>query len=344
MEKQLLITKEQIKPSRPDFEVIGAFNPGCISYQDETLLLIRVAERPIQNDSIHYLVPIYSPLAKTVTIEKIDRYNKDYDFSDKRVIANGKQKYLTSISHFRLARSKDGIQYTIADQPTIFPETIYEEFGIEDPRITKIGKFYYISYSAVSRHGINGCIIKTKDFITFERMGIAFTSDNKDIVLFPKKIKGSYYALHRPSSSEYGKLDIWMASSKDLIHWGNHSIFLKSRKESYDNFRLGASAVPFLDKHGWIEIYHSGNLDNEYSLSTVLLDKHNPSIVLKRSKEALIKPEEKYEINGFFGKVVFSCGAIVNHDHVLVYYGVSDENIACAKISFGELYQNLGIA
>ena len=174
-------------------------------------------------------------------------------------------------------------------------------------------------------------------------MGICFTSDNKDIVLFPNKIKGNYYALHRPSCSDYGRLEIWIAQSKDLIHWGKHEQLVGKRKDAFDNHRLGASAVPFLTKYGWIEIYHSGNRDDEYSLAALLLKKDNPSIVLKRSTVPLLYPQESYETRGFFGKVVFSCGAVVKQNIVYVYYGVADENIACAMIPLDEIYENLGI-
>lgn len=341
MQKKLLINKDQIVPSRPDFEVIGAFNPGCTTMNDETLLLIRVAERPIQTDDRSYLVPVYDAVTDAVSIKSIPKNHPDFDFSDKRVIKNHDQNYLTSLSHFRLARSKDGETFAIDSKPTIFPANATEAFGIEDARITKMDDGYYITYTAIGAHGINGCMIRTTDFISFERKGIIFTSDNKDVVLFPAKINGHYHAFHRPSNSEYGKLDIWLAKSPDLVHWGQHSIFLERRADCFDNHRLGASAVPFLTEQGWIEIYHSGDVRDEYALAVVLLDKENPGKIIMRSKGPLILPEESYETDGFFGKIVFSCGAIVDHDSVCVYYGASDENIACARVSFSELFANL---
>jgi predicted GH43/DUF377 family glycosyl hydrolase len=343
MEKKLIIRKEHIKPSRPDFEVIGAFNPGSIVFENEIILLVRVAERPIQNDDENYLVPIFDSENNKIFIKKIKKNSPNYNFSDKRVITNRTQNYLTSISHFRVARSKDGIHFEISETPSVFPENKYESFGIEDPRIVFIDGIFYITYSAISEYGINGCIMTTKDFIHFERQGIAFTSDNKDVVLFPEKINDKYYALHRPSTSEYGRLDIWISKSKDLKHWGDHNVLLTRRENMFDNHRLGGSAVPFLTEHGWIEIYHSGNQDNEYSLAAVLLDTKDPSKVIKRSSVPLLSPEEVYETNGFFGKVVFCCGVIVDCEIVHVYYGVSDESVAYAKMSLNEIYNNLGL-
>jgi beta-1,2-mannobiose phosphorylase / 1,2-beta-oligomannan phosphorylase len=341
MEKKLIIRKEDIKPSREDFEVIGTFNPGCIKFNDETLLMIRVAERPIQNKVGVYLVPYLCEFTKEMKTKEIHLDDPLYDFSDPRVIKNGEQNYLTSISHFRLAKSIDGICFEIAETPTIFPETCYETFGIEDPRITQIDQTFYITYSAVSPMGINGCLIKTNDFLTFERMGIIFSSDNKDVVLFPEKINDHYYALHRPTSSIYGKLDIWLAKSPDLTHWGQHDILLQRRPNNFDSYRLGGSAVPFKTEHGWLEIYHSGTIDHKYALAAVLLKNDDPLTVLKRSTRPFIKPEEHYETNGFFEQVVFSCGAISENNDVWIYYGVSDENIACAKMSLQEILDTL---
>ncbi len=341
MRKKLLINKEQIVPSRPDFEVIGAFNPGCTTMNGETILLIRVAERPIQTNQDAYLVPFYDTKSDAVLVKSIPKNHPDFDFSDKRVIKNHEQNYLTSLSHFRLARSNDGETFTIDAKPTIFPENEVEAFGIEDARITKMDDAFYITYTAIGIYGINGCLIRTTDFVTFERLGIIFTSDNKDVVLFPHKIGGHYHAFHRPSHSEYGKLDIWLAKSPDLTHWGQHTVLLERRPDHFDNHRLGASAVPFLTDRGWIEIYHTGDIKDEYALAAVLLDKDDPSKVMMRSKCPLILPEEHYETDGFFGKIVFSCGAIVDQDDVSIYYGASDESIAVATITLDELFSNL---
>jgi beta-1,2-mannobiose phosphorylase / 1,2-beta-oligomannan phosphorylase len=341
MEKTLLITKDDIVPSRPDFEVIGAFNPGSVQVGDETILLVRVAERPVQSDPDAYLVPVYDDIEDLVKVKRIPKNHPDYDFSDRRVIMNHDQNHLTSLSHFRLARSKDGKAFEIDTKPTVFPSNATESFGIEDPRITTIDGTHYISYTAIGRHGINGCLMWTDDFVSFHRMGIVFTSDNKDVVLFPKRINGAYHALHRPSSSEYGKLDIWLATSPDLSHWGKHQVLMERREGRFDDHRLGASAVPFLTERGWIEIYHAGDTTNAYALGAVLLDKDDPSKVLMRSSRPLIIPDRPYEMHGFFKNIVFSCGAIVDRDTVCVYYGASDESVACATLSLDEIFSNM---
>ena len=42
----LLLRPEDIRPSHPDWEVIGVFNPGVVRHGDDTVILARVAERP----------------------------------------------------------------------------------------------------------------------------------------------------------------------------------------------------------------------------------------------------------------------------------------------------------
>ena len=107
---------------------------------------------------------------------------------------------------------------------------VYEMYGIEDPRITLIDGTYYINYSAISPEtGVTTCLASTKDFKTFQRHGVIFTPDNKDISIFPAKIGGKYYALNRPASAEYGFRDIWMSQSPDLLHWGRHESIMQCR-------------------------------------------------------------------------------------------------------------------
>jgi predicted GH43/DUF377 family glycosyl hydrolase len=341
MIKKLIIEAKNINPSRKDFEVIGIFNPTVIKYGNEILMLARVAERVIQSDKDNYLLPLYVD-KKGIEIMKIAKDNPNYDYSDVRLIKNHQCNYLTSISHLEVLRSADGVNFKM-DNAGIFPSNIYEEYGIEDARITKIDNIFYITYSAISSCGINVELIKTLDFKSFERLGNILHSDNKDCVIFPEMINGKYLALHRPSISQFGKLDIWTAESNNLIDWGNHKIMLNARVNYNKSVRVGAGAVPFLTDKGWLEIYHSADENNRYNLTAMLLDKNNPNKILMKSKAPLIEPTEIYEKEGFFGNVVFTCGLINSGDKVTVYYGVCDENIAMAELTIKEIFDNMEV-
>ncbi len=181
----------------------------------------------------------------------------------------------------------------------------------------------------------------TKDFSTFRRLGNILHSDNKDCVIFPKKVGGKYFALHRPSTSEFGKLDIWTAESPNLIDWGIHKIMTAARVVFQSCSRVGAGAVPIPTPKGWLVIYHSADAASRYHLTAMLLDKNDPNIVRMKSRRPLIEPTEPYEKTGFVDHVVFTCGLTADGDRIHVYYGVCDENIALCTIPIQDIWDNL---
>jgi len=337
-----VITTSDVPPSRPDFKVLGVLNPGVARLGDETILLLRVAEQPAFEDASVCSSPIYDVASGETRILAFHRSDPGLDVSDPRVIRTKSRNYLTSMSHLRLARSLDGYRFAVDAHPFLAPENEYETFGIEDARITRIDDTYYINYSAASNAGIVTALASTRDFLHVTRHGNIFHPDNKDVAIFPEKIGGRYYALHRPSTSEYGKPEIWLAQSPDLLCWGDH-LRVASVREGWDSARIGASAVPFRTPYGWVEIYHGATQENRYCLGALLLDADEPWKVLARSDRPLVEPEAFYETQGFFGNVVFSCGATVVGDDVRIYYGAADESVACIDLTVGEILGNLGV-
>ncbi|TVP93734.1 MAG: glycosidase [Acholeplasmatales bacterium] len=342
MDKQLIVENIHVRATRDDFEVVGVFNPAVIRLGDETVMIARVAESVVQNHRDHYLVPFVNGTGN-IEMKSIPKQSAEYDYSDLRIIRNEKTSYLTSISHFRVARSTDGVTFDFNGPVRIFPETIYEEYGIEDPRITCIDDVYYITYTAVSRHGINVGLMRTVDFERFERLGIIFHPDNKDVVIFPEKVKGRYFALHRPSLSAFGRLDIWTAESSNLISWGNHKVMVEAVPKCSVTKRIGAGAVPFLTEKGWVVVYHGADAQSRYYLTVMLLDKDDPNKVLAKSRRPLLEPTEPFERLGFMNDVVFTCGLVVDEEAIRIYYGVCDQSIACCTVSMDELWSNLEV-
>lgn len=340
-DKNPIITPGDIKPSRPDLKVVCVFNCGVTRFNGEILLLMRVAEKPINNNSKKELVPLLNMKTDELVVKGFNKTDSSIDFSDSRFVRTTAGEYLTSISHLRIARSKNGIDFRIDKKPAMFPENKYERFGIEDPRITHINERYYINYSAVSDiTGITTCLASTVDFITFTRHGVIFMPDNKDAAIFPEKIKGKYYALNRPISAEYSARDIWISESPDLICWGKHMRLMGTRKKYWDERRIGCGAVPFRIEEGWMEIYHGSSKINRYCLGAVLLDANEPWKIIARSEKPIIEPEKDYELKGFFGNVVFTCGVLYEEGKVKIYYGAADTCIAYAEITLKDiLYQ-----
>ncbi|SEO51925.1 Predicted glycosyl hydrolase, GH43/DUF377 family [Amphibacillus marinus] len=347
-----IITTSDIEPSRSDFKVDGVFNAAATKYGDEIILLLRVAESLKETLADEVTYPVLeqdedgNDTLVIKTINKV-REREHYDFSDARVIYDRSKKRktvaLTSISHLRLARSKDGVHFEIDQKPTIFPQGKYETWGIEDPRITQIEGVYYINYTAVSPLGAGTALIKTTDFITFERVGLIFPPENKDVSLFPEKINGKYVAYHRPVPNAFGNPDIWLATSPDLISWGEHKHLLSVQEEGWENGRIGGGAPSFKNDKGWIHIYHAADHNNRYCLGAFITDINDPSKIIAKTNKPILEPEALYEVEGFFGNVVFTCGVINEHDKVKIYYGASDEVMALAEIGIEEIYDALGI-
>ncbi len=337
-ERNPIIKPENIEPSYPGFKVIGVFNCGVTKFKGEVLLLMRIAETPINNDSEKLLISWLDENTGKFVIKEFNKADSSIDISDPRFVSTPKGHYLTSVSHLRIARSKNGIDFKIDKKPALFPENIYERFGIEDPRITQIDGKYYITYSAVSDiTGVTTCLVSTIDFIRFTRHGVIFLPDNKDVVIFPEKISGRYYALNRPSSLEFGLRDIWISESPDLVFWGNHNRLMWTREGYWDSRRIGAGAVPFRVKEGWLEIYHGVSKDNTYSLGAVLLDGNEPFKIMARSKRPIIEPQTGYEQNGYFNNVIFTCGVLYEEDNLKLYYGAADTCIAFAEIKLKDI-------
>ncbi|MGL4383400.1 MAG: glycosidase, partial [Bacilli bacterium] len=208
-----IITKEDLKPTNPFFKIDGVFNAGATIFNDEVILILRVAQSLISDDLDLVKIPYYdNNVLKVKTLDKV----KDahiYDFSDSRhPFYKGTKQVacLTSISHFQLARSFDGFNFTIDDEIFMQASNKYEAWGIEDARVVLIEEEYYINYTGCSQYGAMTLLAKTKDFKQVERLGIMFAPENKDVCLFSEKIKGRYYAYHRPVPKAFGHPDIYI--------------------------------------------------------------------------------------------------------------------------------------
>lgn len=337
-----ILGPEDVPPSREDFEVIGIFNAGAVRFGGEVLLLARVAERPVRDDPALLRVPVFDPGGGGIGIRTFRRDDPDLDLSDPRIVVYGKEVLLSSISHLRLARSRDGVRFDVGPAPALEAASTLEAYGLEDPRITAIDGDLYVTYCSISRCGISTSLARTKDLEDFERLGVIFPPENRDVALFPERIGGRYAALHRPVPHHFGPPEIWLARSPDLLHWGGHARLLGLRPGSWDSGRMGGGAPPHRTEAGWLAIYHGVDDAGRYSLGAVLLDLDDPARVIGRSAEPLLAPSAPYETAGFVGNVTFTCGTVLEEDGTLrIYYGVADRAIALAEIAVGEVLASL---
>jgi beta-1,4-mannooligosaccharide/beta-1,4-mannosyl-N-acetylglucosamine phosphorylase len=246
-------------------------------------------------------------------------------------------------------RSSNGVAWEIDPHPIAFragdgrvPE-IQERFEhAYDPRVTWLEDRYYVTWC----HGYHGPTIGiawTTDFEVFHQLDNAFLPFNRNGVLFPRRIRGAYVMLNRPSDNGHTPFgDIFVSESPDLVHWGRHRHVMAPRPWSWDSTKVGAGPTPIETDDGWLVIYH-GVLTScngfVYSMGAALLDLEEPWRVLSRPRDYLLSPQVAYEQVGDVANVVFPCAALVDRegDRLTVYYGGADTVTCMAHANLSEL-------
>ncbi|MBI9070400.1 MAG: glycoside hydrolase family 130 protein [Melioribacteraceae bacterium] len=247
-------------------------------------------------------------------------------------------------SSFVLARSNDGINFNVEDKPCLSPEDHgdyckYVEWGIEDPRITKISDKYYLTYTGFSKYKPLVILAETTDFKKFKILGTVTEPSNKDAVIFPEMINNYYWKIDRPSAE--GNSDIWINRSKDLIHWGGYQFVAEKEAGTWEANKIGASTPPIKTKDGWLLLYHGVRgfgISYLYKIGAMLLDLNEPWKVIGKTKEPILIPDLDYERIGDVGNVVFTNGWIIEENgEVKIYYSGADTNICLATTTIDYL-------
>jgi predicted GH43/DUF377 family glycosyl hydrolase len=131
----------------------------------------------------------------------------------------------TARSIIGLARSRDGFHFIADGRPFLVPEregpfAAYEEFGVEDPRVSRVEDWYIITYSAYSRSGVRIALARTKDFAHVEKVSLITQADHRNVALFPERFNGLYVRLDRPHS-EMVPWSIWISYSRTCASGDN---------------------------------------------------------------------------------------------------------------------------
>lgn len=242
------------------------------------------------------------------------------------------------VSHIGYALSPDGIHWNKLEQPVLSPVHDYEARGVEDPRVTYLADegCFVMAYTAYSPLGIKPCLAISENLVTWQRLGCVLPGeDNKDHVLFPRKIRGRYAMFHRRPPN------IWIAYSDDLVHWSNHQVVMEPRPEGqgWDEKRVGGGGVPIETPEGWLVIYHAYDRHHVYRLSAALLDLEDPAKVIHRPLGFIFEPTEPWEVKGDVPNVVFSCANPLVGEEVWVYYGGADRVVGLATAKLAELLE-----
>jgi predicted GH43/DUF377 family glycosyl hydrolase len=215
----------------------------------------------------------------------------------------------------------------------IFPVTPSQSNGIEDARFVEFDdggrKTFYATYTAYSGKAIRSELIETKDFISF-RMSplLGAAAQNKGMALFPRKIDGKYAMIGRQDNE-----NLYLLYSDDLSTWDGGRVILKPQFP-WEFVQIGNCGSPIELDDGWLVLTHGVGPVRKYSIGAALLDKADPSKVLGRSREPLVRPEPS-EREGYVPNVVYTCGAMRHNDLIILPYAVSDtfSNFATIKIA-----------
>ncbi|MEA4812297.1 MAG: glycosidase [Anaerolineaceae bacterium] len=251
------------------------------------------------------------------------------------------------VSRIGYAVSDDGVHWNRLSKPVFAPESAEDARGIEDPRVTELEGSFYMAYTAYGMRfegqgqathlggGVLPMLAKSQNLITWEKIGpIVRGEDNKDHLLFPKRINGKYVALHRRPPQ------VWIAYSDDLVHWPQQEmkpVFAPRAENDWDSFRVGSGGVPLETEEGWLMIYHAYDPDHVYRLGACLLDLEDPSKVIHRPKPFLMEPQELWELRGDVPNVVFASANLRVGNEVYLYYGAADHVIGLATMDYAEL-------
>ena len=256
---------------------------------------------------------------------------------------------LRGISQLHVVRSADGVTgWTFDPEPLLrsdvenHPEEIW---GCEDPRLTWLPEReeWAIAYTAYSRRGPLVSLAMTRDFRSVTRLGPVMPPEDKDAALFPQRFDGRWAMIHRPSPL-HGNAHMWMSSSPDLRHWGDHALLLEAREGAWwDAGKIGLGPPPLETDEGWLVMYHGVHLTGDgpiYRVGLALLDLDDPRVLRRRMDDSRVfGPTAPHEVIGDVGKVVFPCGWVHDEttDQLHLYYGAADTSIGLATARFSEV-------
>jgi predicted GH43/DUF377 family glycosyl hydrolase len=221
----------------------------------------------------------------------------------------------------------------------IFPITDSQSNGIEDARFVLFEdegvRTYYATYTAYNGMGIRSELIETTDFLTFKLTPLRGSAAvNKGMALFPRKINGRYAMIARQDSE-----NLYFLTSGDLYTWDGGTVILRP-EFPWEFVQIGNCGSPVELDEGWLLFTHGVGPVRKYSIGAALLDKADPTQVLARTRQPLVRPEPS-EREGYVPNVVYTCGAMRHNGKIVMPYAVSDTFSSFATIGIGELLESM---
>ena len=238
-----------------------------------------------------------------------------------------------------LARSNYEVRFLPEQQLTeriIFPATPSQRNGIEDARFVCFRNddgtgTYYATFTAYDGRIVMPELVETSDFLLFRfRTLNGPAAENKGMALFPRKIGGFYAMLSRQDNE-----NIYLMFS-DNVHFWNERKVLLTPAFAWELIQIGNCGSPIETDAGWLVLSHGVGPMRKYCIGAFLLDRDDPSKVIGRLREPLLKPSQK-EREGYVPNVVYTCGALVHKDRLIIPYGLADHATGFATAPLAEV-------
>jgi predicted GH43/DUF377 family glycosyl hydrolase len=221
-------------------------------------------------------------------------------------------------------------------QRIIFPVSPNESNGIEDARFVRFSDddgtiCYYATYTAYNGHAILPQFIETPDFRNFRVLTLNGRAvQNKGMALFPRRINGRFAMISRQDDE-----NLFLMYS-DNLHFWDHPQLLKTPRQPWEYVKIGNCGSPIETPEGWLLITHGVGPMRRYCIGAILLDLEDPTRVIGELKEPLLKPRDE-EREGYVPNVVYSCGAMVHQDRLILPYALSDTSSTIGTVDLKEL-------
>jgi predicted GH43/DUF377 family glycosyl hydrolase len=275
----------------------------------------------------------------TFTAEELDeRLDHLADQGDTRRNARSTATLLRSIA----ARSYHAHfpEDTHISERVLWPATAAESHGMEDARFVRFvdadGSVSYLAtYTAFDGVDVSQQLLRTTDFLSFDASPMSGPAAlGKGLALFPRRIDGRYAALSRHDRERNS-----VARSDSLDHWAR-STPVQVPREDWEMLQLGNCGSPIETDQGWLVLTHGVGPMRTYSIGALLLDLDEPTRVLATMDEPLLAPHPD-EQDGYVPNVLYSCGALLHGDVLVIPYAMSDCAITVGSVSCSELLDSM---
>jgi predicted GH43/DUF377 family glycosyl hydrolase len=226
------------------------------------------------------------------------------------------------------------------DERVIFPAGPNETRGMEDARFVRFtaddgSVKYYATYTAYDGFEILPQLIETEDFLRFTICTLnGAAAQNKGMALFPRQIDGKYVMLSRKDRE-----NLHLATSNDVHQWDAVSELYRPQNP-WELLQIGNCGSPIETPAGWLVLTHGVGPMRRYAIGALLLDLRDPQRVIGHLTRPLMEPDEN-EREGYVPNVLYTCGAIVHADQLIMPYGFSDAGISVAQLSLSDLLEAL---